>query len=227
MRGASSSGTRTWNFGSVARTAPLSNLNQPPRTWMERYADGLRVSTFACSTEERLTATRFGCGFDRASSPDACSPSSLEPDLENFGRLTKSLEQLRVERRVESMAWPCGLSSSTGLARFMAGGGESSRIDEGGALSVPVVGGDDVLPGTEVDLIKLDVEGAEPDALRGLQRTIRSCRPLLAISAYHSMAHLWELPTLVRAIHSEYEFDLRSHGHHGMDLVLYAVPRSS
>jgi hypothetical protein len=44
------------------------------------------------------------------------------------------------------------------------------------------------------------------------------------VSAYHQLPHLWELPRLIRAEWPAYQFDLRSHGHNGMDLVLYAVP---
>ena len=40
-----------------------------------------------------------------------------------------------------------------------------------------------------VDFIKMDIEGAEPKALIGAERTIREHRPQLAISVYHDLKH--------------------------------------
>ena len=36
-----------------------------------------------------------------------------------------------------------------------------------------------------ISLIKLDIEGAEREALKGAERIIKKCRPVLAICAYH------------------------------------------
>ena len=151
---------------------------------------------------------------------------AFEPDPENFEKLSSRLRAFRRAHAVEGFAWPSGLGSANGMQRFSGGAGEASRIDDGGDTTISVVVGDDVVAGARVDLIKLDVEGAEPDALLGLRRTIREWQPLLAISAYHTMAHIWELPSLINSIEPGYRFDLRSHGHHGMDLVLYGVPSS-
>jgi FkbM family methyltransferase len=41
-----------------------------------------------------------------------------------------------------------------------------------------------------VDFIKMDIEGAESDAMTGACETIRRFRPRLAISAYHSLDDL-------------------------------------
>ncbi len=46
---------------------------------------------------------------------------------------------------------------------------------------LPLMRGDDVLGNTHVDFIKLDVEGMEINVLRGLERTIKLCRPRIFI----------------------------------------------
>ena len=47
--------------------------------------------------------------------------------------------------------------------------------------SIPVLTGDAILDGREVDFIKIDVEGSELQALVGLQRTIYMQAPVLAV----------------------------------------------
>jgi FkbM family methyltransferase len=74
-----------------------------------------------------------------------------------------------------------------------------------------------------VDLIKLDVEGAELEALLGARRTIERFRPRLQVCLYHSIDDLWRLPLHLAESHPGYTYHL---GHHATDpheTVLYAV----
>lgn len=73
-----------------------------------------------------------------------------------------------------------------------------------------------------VDLIKMDVEGAEPAVLRGAERLIRRFRPRLAISAYHDRRHLVELPRIIREIEPSYRFAFAQHRPVPWEAVLYA-----
>lgn len=47
--------------------------------------------------------------------------------------------------------------------------------------AVPVLTADDILDGRLVDFVKIDVEGAEMQVLTGLQRTIETYRPAVAV----------------------------------------------
>jgi hypothetical protein len=58
------------------------------------------------------------------------------------------------------------------------------------------------LPTFRPTFIKLDVEGAEPEALIGGRQTITSHRPTLAVSAYHQPDHLWSLIHAIDALES-------------------------
>lgn len=60
-----------------------------------------------------------------------------------------------------------------------------------------------------VDFIKLDVEGAEVDAIKGAAAVIARFKPILAVSVYHKIEHLWTIPKLIKSIRSDYEFCLR------------------
>lgn len=60
-----------------------------------------------------------------------------------------------------------------------------------------------------VDFIKLDVEGAELDILRGARTSIARFKPILAISAYHKWDDFWVLTNFIKSIRHDYEFALR------------------
>jgi hypothetical protein len=84
---------------------------------------------------------------------------------------------------------------------------------------------DTVLGGSTPTYIKMDIEGAEIDALVGARQVIASGRPVLAISAYHLQDHLWAIPLLINAIVDRYRYHYRRYTHHpNDDLVLYAIP---
>ena len=73
-------------------------------------------------------------------------------------------------------------------------------------------------------LIKLDVEGAEPDALRGAASLIARARPRLAVSTYHLPEHHFELLLQMHALtNGEAKLHLRSHGYQSFDTVAYAL----
>ena len=103
--------------------------------------------------------------------------------------------------------------------------------------SSSIGGGDNPVPGVRlddfvaergierVDFIKMDIEGAEQEAIEGGAETIRRFRPKLALSAYHKPEDVHLLMTLVSALHPGYRFYMRHYDPKGMnDTVLYAVP---
>ena len=144
---------------------------------------------------------------------------AFEPDPENFGHLSRCVADLG-----GGICLPCGLSDTTRQLRFAAEGTGASRIADDGQQFVQCVALDEALPGFRPTLIKMDIEGAEPDALQGAARTIAACRPALAISVYHRPAHLWTIALLIDQWRLGYRFYLRMHGHSSFDLVLYALP---
>jgi FkbM family methyltransferase len=55
-----------------------------------------------------------------------------------------------------------------------------------------------------VDFIKMDIEGAEVNALRGARRILRQWRPRLAISAYHLEGDPGNIASLVWEVRTDY-----------------------
>ena len=149
---------------------------------------------------------------------------AFEPDRRNFESLVVTAREFHRATSAQVSLWPCAVAERTGTARFHSDGFESARLDDNGQTTVTTLALDDVLPTVMPTDIKMDIEGAELDALAGAEQLIRRAHPRLAICVYHRPEHLWEIPSYVRALDVPYDLFLRSHGHSGFDTVLYAVP---
>jgi hypothetical protein len=57
---------------------------------------------------------------------------------------------------------------------------------------------------SRVDYIKMDIEGAEREALRGAEETLRKYRPRLMLDAYHRPDDATVLPGLMRRVYRGY-----------------------
>ncbi|MCL2284599.1 MAG: FkbM family methyltransferase [Fibromonadales bacterium] len=99
------------------------------------------------------------------------------------------------------------------------------RIDCKGNISIEVVSIDEVIPESEkVTFITMDIEGAELEALKGAEKTIRRCKPKLAISIYHKSQDIIEIPSLIISMVPDYRFYIRHHGSLISETILYALP---
>ena len=108
--------------------------------------------------------------------------------------------------------------------------GPASCISDNGRQSVKTSSLDDYVHLRQldrVDFIKMDIEGSEKPALQGAREVIRKYRPKLAISAYHRLGDLYELPLAIRAIDPGYHFYLGHYTIHSEETILYAVHPAS
>ncbi|MGA7194471.1 MAG: FkbM family methyltransferase [Anaerolineales bacterium] len=148
--------------------------------------------------------------------------AAFEPDQINFQKLSKYIRESQIPN---AFLWPCGVYSSSTQIRFDSGQGEASVISEKGAFTIQCISLDDAIPNFNPTLIKMDIEGAEIEALRGAQHIIQKYRPELAISVYHLPSHIWEIPLFVKAMMPDtYHYYLRAHGFNDFDIVLYTIP---
>ena len=153
---------------------------------------------------------------------------AIEPDPDNFLRLTRRIESLPEAVRDKVRCERIALGSREtflGLdARGTAASSTSSTVQDGHP-SVRAVPLDSLCREAAPTIVKLDIEGAEPDALNGARCTIVEKGPVLAVCVYHRQSHLWALPLSIREWRDDYAFFLRPHNEEGWDLVCYAVPR--
>lgn len=74
-----------------------------------------------------------------------------------------------------------------------------------------------------VDFIKMDVEGAEMDALHGAEQTMRRWKPRLAISIYHSLDDYFRLARYIHDLQVGYRLYLHHATAHNEESLVFAV----
>ena len=72
-------------------------------------------------------------------------------------------------------------------------------------------------------MIKLDVEGAELESLKGAEKTILRDKPKLAVCIYHKPEDLTQIPLYIKNLVPEYKLYIRHHSNRFTETVLYAV----
>jgi FkbM family methyltransferase len=73
-----------------------------------------------------------------------------------------------------------------------------------------------------IDFIKLDIEGAEENALFGAEHTIRTMHPKMAVCLYHSPKDFVRLPRLLDQYCPNYKFYIKHATMHAEETVLFA-----
>jgi len=148
---------------------------------------------------------------------------NFEPDPKNFVELKKNTRHLNNIR-----SFQCGLWSKKSRLRFS--NPRETQIctpgvlDEKGNMEVNVTSLDEFIINSNISLIKMDIEGAEIEALRGAAETIKRNKPKLAISLYHKRNDIFEIPLLIHKLNPKYKFYLRHHSTTFSETVLYTAP---
>lgn len=119
-----------------------------------------------------------------------------------------------------------GLWSKSGFANS-SGAGIATRVNinnqSGQITGTPLVAIDHEYSSDEwIGLIKLDIEGAEIEAINGAADVIRRCKPILLFSIYHRLNDIWEVPLLVNSIQEGYSFRIGQHDKLLSETLLYA-----
>lgn len=82
---------------------------------------------------------------------------------------------------------------------------------------------DEMVYDREPTYIKMDIEGAEQEALKGCRRIIQDFRPKLAVCIYHKPDDLFEIPVMIKEMNPAYKLYVRQYANAWFDTVLYAV----
>lgn len=119
------------------------------------------------------------------------------------------------------------VSSSNGVGYFTNEliDASTNKLVNNGNVETEIVSLDNDIT-EKVDMIKMDIEGEEYNALVGCKNHIINDKPILLISVYHNNEDLWKLPKLINEFNSEYNFYLRNYGNNifPTEIVLIAVP---
>ena len=118
----------------------------------------------------------------------------------------------------------CGVSGQDGTIEY-CDDDEGSSIKVNGHTIGNVVTLDNYFKNQMVTFIKMDIEGAELEALVGSVELIRRCKPKVAVCLYHKPEDLLEIPLFMIENFVGYRFFIRHHTDLMNETVLYAIPK--
>ncbi len=133
------------------------------------------------------------------------SITALEPDRRTFKKLCGYLESIP-----RSTAYQKAIYNEITTLCFTDKAGRQSTIsDKGEEIETTTV--DELCKNKKVTYIKMDVEGAESEAIEGAGKTLKEQKPKLNIALYHKSADIFELPLKISQINPDYKFYIRRH----------------
>lgn len=147
----------------------------------------------------------------------------LEPDGQNIDTIREKLAGYENYEIIDRAAW-----SKTTVLSMDAKGSFATSVAESGLQGrlkkVQATALDDILADKKVTFIKMDIEGAEVEALYGAKQIITKQKPRLAISVYHKPDDIWTIPRIIVNYNPDYKLYLRHYSFSDYDTVLYAIP---
>lgn len=201
----------TYDFSELKRSGLVDNLKN------QYYVPELSFSDHEiivdCGAYTGDTAKFF------YNSIPGCRVIALEPDEKNFMVMKKlKLEGLKL---INCGAW----SEDTTLSFSNGSGGTSAgKISESGDTKIEVRALDNLPECQSATYIKMDIEGAELEALKGAEKIIKKNRPKLAICIYHKPQDFYEIPLYIKKLNPDYKLFIHHHLPYTSDeTVLYAV----
>ncbi len=135
---------------------------------------------------------------------------AVEPEEKNIGILEENIK-LNDMRNITVIN--AGVSDKSGEA-FLRGEGIGAFLSESGDKGdkkVRLVSIDDLKEQNNrkrIGLIKMDIEGAEFDAVKGAARVLSEDKPVLSIALYHSGRDFFEIPEYIKKINPDYKFQI-------------------
>lgn len=147
---------------------------------------------------------------------------AFEADPKNISKIEKTF--LKINDAHDKLdIIPKGLWNCQDTLKFNSCGDMGSSLNKLGLVDTTVTNLDDELGDNVVTFIKMDIEGAELKALQGAEKIIRGQKPKLAISVYHKMSDIFDIPDLLLQYNPEYRFYIRHYSLAETETVLYAL----
>lgn len=146
---------------------------------------------------------------------------AFEPNKLMFPECKRRLEDIPCEKLVLSS---CALWHQETNKKFWAEADSKwdAKISDDGNFMVNTIKLDSMVGNDNVTFIKLDVEGAEKEALIGAKQCIKNNKPKLAISVYHNPDDFLKITDYLSNLVPEYKFVLRHYHSDCIETILYA-----
>jgi len=157
----------------------------------------------------------------------------FEPEPTLFQELSQNMATYLNTKAINSGLWTHSTTLTfvdttierAGATRIIRENGDIHFSDRKIANSkVRVTSIDEEFPNDKITFIKMDIEGAELEAIHGAVNVIGRWAPKLAISVYHKRNDIFEIPLLLHQVYPRYKFYLRQFSKALAETVLYAIP---
>ena len=144
--------------------------------------------------------------------------TALEPDVRTYKKLCDYLKNIP-----KSVACQKAVYSENKTIVFSNKAGRQSAISSKGT-EIDAITVDTICKDKNITYIKMDVEGAEAEAIDGAEETLRNKKPKLNIALYHRSVDIFELPLKIASINNNYKFYIRRHPYIPCwDMNLYCI----
>ena len=151
---------------------------------------------------------------------------AFEMEHKNFEELTKFVENECVPFQNKIQLFNYGVWNERKKILISAGKGNASSIlnlDNTEGEQVGLCALDEIIGNQPVSFIKMDIEGAELEALQGAKNIIQTQKPTLAICIYHKYEDIYTIPLYIKSLVEGYKIYFRCHNYMGQDFICYAV----
>ena len=145
---------------------------------------------------------------------------AIEPIEENVSAMQNNIKLLNddIKNKINILQYAVGNKNE--VLKFKNSGKSSRLTDEVDFTFVKSVKLDDLLSAEKPTWIKMDIEGAELNAIKGAAKAIKKYKPKLTICVYHRSSDLWKIPLEIKKICDDYKFYLRRVSG---DIICYAI----
>lgn len=144
---------------------------------------------------------------------------AFEMDTINYRELHHKVVEMSDSVKEKVFAYNIGLGNEKKEIYYNSNY-QTSKINSHGEHKGFIDRLDDILKNEAVTFIKMDIEGAEMDALEGCMELINKNKPALAISIYHSIDDFLNIPIMLKRV--GYRIIIRHHALDDSDIVCYA-----
>lgn len=153
---------------------------------------------------------------------------SFELEKGNFAVLSENINTVDSSLRQKIFLYNKGVwrANEKMFCRYDGDSDGCSIVNDGNGSECELVALDSILGNEPITTIKMDIEGAEIDALNGAKKIISEQTPKLAICVYHRPEDLWEIPLKIKELNPDYKVFLRHHCKQNYtDTVCYACTK--
>jgi len=132
---------------------------------------------------------------------------AVEPSSTNFQVLRKNIE---INRWANVIPLNVAVGAEEGRVDLLGDGRADAKSKKGSEIRLTTI--DKIIEEmglNKLDIIKMDIEGFELDALVGAKETLKRFKPLLLISVYHRGGDIFEIPKLIKEVVPDYRMKLK------------------